>query len=154
MIYLECDNDEAVVRALGIPRREIEHEPGKSLVAKALQASRDNKAIGLVDEDPGAAPPPYLKEFVLINDEPRLKLRRLQHPTSGKWLVEIRPDLEPWIYAAAEEVGLAPADFNLPPKPSQLHTQPKNYTKRLMAFIQAMEKSGCKRIAKLAEWLR
>ena len=51
-------------------------------------------------------------------------------------------------------IGLAPADFNLPPKPSQLRTQPKNYTKRLMAFIQAMEQAGSKRIGKLAEWLR
>ena len=30
MIFLECYNDEAVLRGLGVPKRNIEHEPGKS----------------------------------------------------------------------------------------------------------------------------
>ena len=51
MIHLECDNDEALVRALGFPKKFITHHAGKPRVAKALKESQANRVVGLVDED-------------------------------------------------------------------------------------------------------
>ena len=74
----------------------------KSLVAESLLRSRHEQSIGLVDQDPGAASPPYLKEFKVHDEVSRLRLVRYQHPKDQKWLVEIQPDLEPWLYDAAK----------------------------------------------------
>ena len=153
MIYLECYNDEAVVRGLGVPRRSIEHEHGKSLVASALLRSRDLDAIGMVDQDPRGTPIPYFKEFKLVDDLPVLRLARYRHPKDQKWLVEICPDLEPWFYEAAKAVELKPKDYNLPENHRQLHDQPKVYAKRVTAFAEALIKTNSPHLLKLKEWL-
>jgi len=153
MIYLECYNDEAVVRGLGVPKRHIEHEAGKSLVADAMLRSRQAQVIGLVDQDPGAAPPPYLREFKPVDDKPQLRLVRYQHPKDGKWLVEIQPDLEPWLYEAAKATGLKPKDFHLPESYRALHDQPRVYAKRVTEFVAALVKAGSAPLCQLQEWL-
>ena len=154
MIHLECDNDEAVVRGLGFSRKEITHHAGKPRVSFALQKANGPNAIGLVDQDPGSSNPPYLLEFRVFEDEPSLGLRRLQHPREGKWLIEIQPDLEPWIYASAKSGGVDPEDHHLPAKLTALHDHPKQYSRRLSEFIATLKTSGCPRMKKLAQWLR
>ncbi|MDB6073252.1 MAG: hypothetical protein JWO89_892 [Verrucomicrobiaceae bacterium] len=153
MIYLECYNDEAVVRGLGVSRRNIEHEPGKTMDAASLQVSRHAQAIGLVDQDPGAPLPPYLREFKVIEEVTKLRLVRYQHSKDEKWLVEIQPDLEPWLYEAARAGGLKPKDYHLPENHRQLHDQPKVYAKRVTEFVVALIKAGSPHLCQLQQWL-
>lgn len=153
MIYLECFNDEATVRALGFARSEVDHQPGKSLVAHALQRSRKNTDIGLVDEDPLGSCPPYLIEFREVERFPQLGLRLLKHPANGQHLVEIQPDLEPWLYRMAEAVRIKPQDHHLPAKHADLHKNPKQHRKHLTSFLVACQAARSPHLAKLGEWL-
>ena len=153
MIHLECDNDEALVRGLGIPRRDITHHAGKPRVAKALQQSKPGGVVGLVDEDPGSNGPPYLKEFKLVDDLPELGLRRCKHRASEKWLIKIRPDLEPWLYATAKQAGLSPSDHRLPENHHMLHDHPKAHAAKLIAFVAGLAAKGNQRLLKLKSWL-
>ena len=50
MIFLECDNDEAVVRGLGFPRGAVEHHASKGRVAKFLQKAAGGNHFGLVGQ--------------------------------------------------------------------------------------------------------
>ena len=153
MIFVECDNDEALLRGLGIPRAKFDHHAGKPRVAKALQTTTSTGSIGIVDQDPGAIPPPYLTEFRVADDQPSLGLRRLKHRKDDKWLIEIQPDLEPWIYQMAKAASIAPIDNHLPERHSVLHDYPKTYEKRLVTFISTLHSQGNPRLATLARWL-
>ncbi len=153
MIFLECYNDEAVLRGLGVPKRNIEHEPGKSLVAEALLRSRHEQSIGLVDQDPGAALPPYFREFKKVDELPKLRLVRYQHPKDKKWLVEIQPDLEPWLYEAAKVASLKPKDFHLPESHRALHDNPRAHAKHVKEFAEALVKAGSAHLCQLQQWL-
>ena len=52
-VLVECDADEAVLRALGVPKQQLLHFGGKGKVINRLKALPD--AIGMVDEDPASA---------------------------------------------------------------------------------------------------
>lgn len=153
MIHLECDNDEALVRGLGVPRKAITHHAGKPRVAKALQQAGQGHVVGLVDEDPGSNGPPYLKEFNVVDDFPELGLRRFKHRSSEKWLVEIRPDLEPWLYATAKQFGVPPSEHHLPENLKVLHDHPKPHAAKLAALVADLAGKGNPRLLKLKAWL-
>lgn len=153
MILLECDNDEALVRGLGITRSLISHHAGKPRVAKALRLSRIPNSIGLVDQDPGATPPPYLQQFSMVDDERSLGLKRLKHRTENKWLIEIQPDLEPWLYRMASIAQVRASDFHLPLKHSDVHANPKAYAKRIIEFVAEILNRQSPALLKLHQWL-
>ena len=55
MVYVECNADEALVRALGGARRSVRHKNGKGEILRRL---RDlDTGIGLMDEDPESHQP-------------------------------------------------------------------------------------------------
>ncbi|MCJ7497004.1 MAG: hypothetical protein MUO78_02560 [candidate division Zixibacteria bacterium] len=72
MIYVECNPDEALVKSLGIPRREIHHSGNKPEVCKRLKKSKNCK--GLVDEDPSSEKLPYMDKLKLHSNEHNIKL--------------------------------------------------------------------------------
>jgi len=155
MIFVECDNDEALLRGLGIPKARFDHHASKPRVAKALQkAAANSGAIGLVDQDPHAGPPPYLKEFVEVENAAGLGLRRLKHRKDNKWLVEIQPDLEPWLYTTAKLADISPSTSHLPENYNVLHDHPKAHAKHLRDFVAGLLRRGNPRMTKLAEWLK
>ena len=153
MIFLECDNDEAVVRGLGFPRGAVEHHASKGRVAKFLQKAAGGKHFGLVDQDPGASPPGYFREFEIIEEHPALRLRRYRHRRDAKELIEIQPDLEPWLYAAAAQAGLKPKDFHLPERHSQLHDNPKAHARKVSELVNALLSARSPHLTKLRDWL-
>jgi hypothetical protein len=116
MIHLECDNDEALAMALGVPRSRINHRAGKGRISKCLSDSRSGEDMGMIDQDPGQPPPPYLRRFKVIENRSELGLILSRHPDEGKHLIEIQPDLEPWLYLIGTAVGVRPADHGLPEK--------------------------------------
>lgn len=154
MIHLECDNDEALAMALGVPRSQISHRSGKGRVSKALSDSKRSGDIGMIDQDPGQPPPPYLRQYKIIEQRPELCLVLSKHPIEGKHLIEIQPDLEPWIYALGPRVGIKPSDHRLPPKPYDLRDQAKKQRQHLIAYLQACLAANSPHLTKLAEWLR
>jgi hypothetical protein len=153
MIFLECDNDEAVVRGLGFPRGAVEHHASKGRVAKFLKKAAGGKHFGLVDQDPGASPPGYFREFDLIEERPALRLNRYRHRRDGKELIEIQPDLEPWLYSAAAQAGLKPQDFHLPERHQQLHDNPKAHARKVRDLVQELLAAGSPHLLKLKDWL-
>jgi hypothetical protein len=106
-----------------------------------------------VDEDPGSNDPPFLKEFVVVDNFAELGLRRLKHRISDKWLIELRPDLEPWLYATANQAGLPPSKYHLPEKLTILHDHPKAHTTKVVTLVAALLAKGDQRMLKLQSWL-
>lgn len=100
MILIECDNDESLVRGLGFARKQIEHHASKGRVGKAMEKIT-GLAVALVDEDPGAGLPAYFQQFREIENLTNFRMRLLRHSRDQKWIVELRPDLEPWLVEAA-----------------------------------------------------
>lgn len=154
MIHLECDNDEALILALGKARSQVSHHAGKGRVSKALSDSTNSCDLGLIDQDPGQPPPKYLREFQIIEQCPTLGLVFSKHPKQGKHLIEIQPDLEPWLYLLGKAVGIKPTDHSLPESHSGLHQEAKKHRKHLIAYLVACAKAGSPHLTKLAEWLR
>lgn len=154
MIFLECFNDEATVRALGFSKSQWLHELAKSRVARALKSSGKNTDIALVDQDPGQSCPPFLKEFNAADSRPDLGLCLYRHPESGKRFIEIQPDLEPWLYAQSQAIGIFPVTHHLPRRHEDLHKNPKKHRCHLESFVKACLAANSPHLTKLAEWLR
>lgn len=154
MIHLECDNDEALMLALGKPIRQISHHAGKGRVSKGLSTSKRATDIGLIDQDPGQPPPPYLRQYKIVEQSAQLGLVLSKHPAEGKHLIEIQPDLEPWLYRIGPAVGIKPTDHRLPEKPSGLHQEAKKHRQHLIDYLRACIAANSPHLAKLAEWLR
>ncbi len=154
MIFIEGINDEAIVRALGFSRTQLRQEGPKSCVAHALKISSQSTDIALVDQDPNKPCPSYLREFNIEESKPNLGLCLFQHPKSCKRFVEIQPDLEPWLYAQAEAIGISPVTHHLPQRHQDLHKNPKKHRSHLESFVKACLIANSPHLAKLAEWLR
>ena len=153
MIHLECDNDESLMLAMGVPRRAMSHHAGKGRVSKALSNSSCSSDIGLIDEDPGQPPPRYLREFRLVEESTALGLVLYQHPLEGKRLIEIRPDLEPWLYRIGPIVGVHPIQHRLPGVPSGLHQRARKLRTGLLSYLAACREAGSPHLAKLEGWI-
>jgi len=154
MIHLECDNDESLMLALGKPRSLLSHHAGKGRVSIALSKSRSSCDIGLIDEDPGQPPPRYLREYQVIEACANYGLVLRKHPSEGKLLIEIRPDMEPWLYMLGSSVSIKPQDHRLPAKPSGLHLEGKRHRQHLITYLKACMEAGSPHLSKLREWLR
>ncbi len=122
MILVECYADMALVRSLtGIPRREIDHEFGKGNICNRL---RDlSGCTGLVDEDPSAGQPSYLKEARVAQDLVVERIKVLQHDATGNRVIVLCPRLEEWILDGAKGAGVDVRDYGLPNDPLKLHSQ-------------------------------
>lgn len=140
-LFLECHNDEAVVRALGVPARLIVHRDGKSRVAKAL-AKAPAGSMGMIDEDPhDSARVPGFDPFVMQQRHPSFDV--LRHSKEDKILVRIRPRLEEWLLDAAKIAQVDLTRFSLPTTASQLHLLKKEKGDRIQKLIEHLLKANC-----------
>lgn len=153
MIHLECDNDEALVLALGKSRKQVSHHAGKGRISKKLFESSRAEDIGMIDQDPGQPPPKYLREFKLVEAKPALGLVLSKHPSQGKHLIEIQPDLEPWLYKLGKVIGIKPTDHRLPADHSDLHQNAKKHREHLIAYLRACLDAKSPHLVTLAGWL-
>lgn len=153
MIHLECDNDESLMLALGMTRAEVSHHAGKGRVSRALSQSSRRGDIGLVDQDPGQPPPPYLREFEAVEIAANLGLALYRHPKDGKKLIEIRPDLEPWLYQLGRDTGVNPADHHLPATHRLLHQEAKKQRRHLINYLRSCCDAKSRALEKLKAWL-
>ena len=71
-VLVECGADEAVLRALGIPRKQLLHFGGKyELVKKLKERAHDT---GMVDEDPGRVQPQDMGSYRQMDSAEGLRL--------------------------------------------------------------------------------
>jgi hypothetical protein len=166
MIHLECDNDETLMLALGKTRGEVSHHAGKGRVSKGLSESTCSEDLGLIDQDPGQPPPKYLREFQVVEEAVKLGLILYKHPEQGKRLIEIQPDLEPWLYAIGTGIGVKPTDYQLPEAHSGLHQNAKlpeahsglhqnakKHRRNLRNYLRACFEAKSPHLLKLASWV-
>jgi hypothetical protein len=139
MIYIECNADRALVKCVTkAPKREILHElKGKYEICIQLAKKRNCK--GLIDEDPEAIEPPYVRKLRQAGKEkilPECELRVLYDTANSNSLVILCPRLEEWILKAAREAGLDVRRYNLSSDGAKLHGQ---INLRLDKFVELLE---------------
>lgn len=148
--HLECSNDEAVVRALGVPRKLILHHAGSGSVAKALQ-NAGKRCIGMVDEDPRGSVPSYFSTFTELERGDGLVLK--EHRKSGHRLVVVMPDLEPWLLEVSRLSKVPPGDFQLPSLANRLHQIGDAQRVRFGEWIRRMLEERAPGLVRLKHWL-
>ena len=120
-ILVECYPDAALLRALGVPRKQLCHERCKGEVVKRVL--KLGCAIGLIDEDPLSAQPRDLDNYreVQAGEGLRLLARR---DDKNKRLIIVCPRLEEWLIQRARSSGVKPEEHRLPTDPDRLHSIP------------------------------
>jgi hypothetical protein len=121
-IAVECYPDEMVLRALGVPRRQLLHEPRKGEVLNWLRKTPG--AMGMVDEDPDSAQPRDLISYQQVQAEEGLVLLARQG-RSGQRLIVVCPRLEDWLIQRAKICGVDPKRYQLPGTAKELHDIPR-----------------------------
>jgi hypothetical protein len=119
MIYTECKPDSSLVRILGIPKKQVIHQQGKSEVCKELE--KKENWIGMVDEDPFSVQPTYLQKLEETENLSNYGLRVLKDNAKNNDLIILSPKLEGWILKAAKGAGIDIKRYNLPDDGEQLH---------------------------------
>lgn len=131
-IHLECEPDEVLVKALGFPRKKVNHHNDKGRVCNKLE--KETEVIGMIDEDPDSPQPTYLKQLTEV--ETKHSIRLLNDVKRGHKLIVIQPRLEEWILAVAAKQRVDVKLFGLPDKPERLH---QLVTSRLTQFKDLIE---------------
>jgi hypothetical protein len=121
-VLVECDADEAVLRALGLPRKQLLHFGGKYELLKKLKDRAHD--VGMVDEDPGKVQPKDIGSYRQTDSAEGLRLLTRQG-RGGQRLVIVCPKLEDWLIQRAKSSGIRPEDYGLPSDPDRLHSIPR-----------------------------
>jgi hypothetical protein len=121
-ILVECYPDAALLRALGVPRKQLRHESCKGEVVKRVLKS--DCATGLIDEDPLSAQPRDIDNYKQVQAAEGLRLLA-RRDDKNKRLIIVRPRLEDWLIARARSVGVKPEEYGLPSDPDRLHSIPR-----------------------------
>jgi hypothetical protein len=121
-IAVECYPDEVVLRALGIPKKQLLHQARKGEVFNWLK--KNAGAVGMVDEDPDSDQPRDLTSYQQIQASEGLLLF-VRHGSSGQRLIVVRPRLEDWLIQRAGVCGIDPRQFQLPGSAKELHAIPR-----------------------------
>ncbi|MBM4025706.1 MAG: hypothetical protein FJ280_09900 [Planctomycetes bacterium] len=149
-IAVECYPDEAVLRALGIPRKQLLHEARKGEVFNWLK--KNAGGVGIVDEDPDSAQPRDLISYQQVHAAEGLLLL-VRQGGSGQRLIVVRPRLEDWLIHRACICGVDLRRYQLPDSSKELHAVPR-YEQRdgFRRFLADL--SGCdKGMSLLRQWV-
>ena len=121
-VLVECNADEAVLRALGVSKKQIQHEHCKGEVVKKVR--KLDCAAGLIDEDPASAQPRDLDNYKEVQANEGLR-RLVRRDNENKRLVIVCPRLEDWLIQRAKSLGIRPKNYGLPNDPNELHSIPR-----------------------------
>ena len=121
-VFVECYPDAALLRALGVSKKQLRHERCKGEVVKRVH--KFDCATGLVDEDPTSTQPRDLDNYKQIQTVEGLCLLTRRND-DNKRLVIICPRLEEWLVSRAKSSGIRPEDYGLPADPNRLHSIPR-----------------------------
>lgn len=152
MILVECNADEALLRALGVAGRRIQHHQGRDNVLLAVR--KGAPCTAMVDEDPSSPlQSPELKNYQ--TEEKLDTLRYMRHmQEQGKRLIVVCPRLEEWMLNRAKINGIDPAEFGLPSDPRELHHTTRYYEQpRFRDFLNELIAKDAE-MCQLKSWLQ
>jgi hypothetical protein len=150
MLLLECKADEIVARRLGRTRKQCLHHSDKGRVCNAPK--RTTGRIGLIDEDPGSAQPPYLATLQEISNE--YDLRVFEDAGRKHRVIVVRPRLEDWLIKSAQASGSNISDFGLSDRPNELHREINSKLPKLEDLLDELLQVGNPRIRYLQSLIR
>ncbi len=149
-IAVECYPDEAVLRGLGVPKKQVLHQARKGEVFNWLKKTAGG--IGVVDDDPTSAQPPDRRNYQQIQGSEGLLLL-VRQGSSSQRLIIICPRLEEWLIQRAETCGVDPARYQLPSTAKQLKDIPryeqKDGFRRFLAALSERDKG----MSLLRQWV-
>ena len=149
MLLLECKPDEELARQLGRARRDCRHLNDKGRVCNWLK--RMEGLVAMIDEDPGAAQPPYLGQLERVSDEHGIRV--LRDPARNHRVIILRPRLEEWVIAGAKAARIDMEEFGLSERGNDFHREINSRLPAFSRLIEALVASGSSRLARLRELL-
>ena len=119
-VLVECYNDAALLRTLGVSPRDLFHEGCKGNVLNRLREARE-EVVGLLDADPASGnTPAELRNYHETKNAHGLHF--LVHAREvHKQVVEVSPRLEDWLVARARACNLNLMPYGLPLTAREIH---------------------------------
>ena len=155
MIFVECKPDAKLVRRLtSLPKRQVVHHKGKYELCKRLEARHNT--VGVIDEDPtAAAQPSYLAKLALSEEFEQAGINVFADPARDNRLVVLRPKLEDWVLAAAQECDLdvRNKEIALPNNARRLHRVINANLQKFERLLDALETRNAPRLKALQQLL-
>ena len=149
-VFVECKADETTVIALGASPQQVEHATGRGGVCGRL--SRLRGVVGMVDEDPGAARPSYMKALVEKNWQHEVRL--MSDTDRDNRVIIVCPRLEDWIVASAKDAGLRMTEFGFESDNGiRLHSEINQKLGSLERLVKTLLSSNNRRILRLQSLL-
>lgn len=155
MIIVECYKDQALVYRMGFTPDQVGHERGRSRVLGRVE--QEQKAVGIIDEDPCAGQPEYLKEYDEKDARGDIKLLTRKDDDGEKVIrriIQISPRLEDWLYVVAKRNHISPEQFNLPNDPGELHSLSLKRDKNFRSFLIALNRVKDDEVNTFKAWIR
>ena len=151
MIIVECNNDELLLRILGVGKKKIKHESGKGDVLRL--ASKNSPVLAFIDDDPDSEQPKERDNYQIAIQEETLQCC-VHFADPEKRLVIISPLLEKWLLIRARKNGIDPKKYGLPEDPKELKSIP--HLEKNLKFRQFIEDLARKdsEFQLIASWLQ
>lgn len=146
MILIECYNDEELVKQLGFKKKQYKHMANKPEVVKGLKKG-SGISIGIVDEDQEANQPSDVRFYQTIDMIGSIKLKKKD---AIRFLIEISPYLEEWIYRVAGRNKIIPEDYGLP---KAAHNLPKKPDHKFKEFLRVLIENNDLEIKTMRQWI-
>jgi len=146
MILIECYNDEELVKQLGFMKKQYKHERNKGEVVNRLK-KEPSISIGIVDEDQKANQPSEMKFYQTIDMMGSIKLKKKD---AIRFLIEISPYLEEWIYKVARRNKIIPEDYGLS---KDAHKLPKKPDHKFKEFLKVLIENNDLEIKTMRQWI-
>ena len=153
MIFLECKPDEALVRSLGVRRREVNHQRNKEQVLKMI--TRVTNCIALVDEDPNSSPPPLFGQLLRLEDSLARGILLYLDRRRNNQVVVLCPNLEGWVIRSDQESRIRhdQPPYRLPDTARSLHNVINDRLPSLRYLLSALLTAQSPRILRLQQLL-
>jgi hypothetical protein len=149
-VFAECFPDTALLRILGVTKKQLRHESCKGEVVKRVL--KTDSTTGLIDEDPSSAQPRDLSNYRQIKSAEGLRLL-VRSNNENKKLIIVCPRLEDWFIERAKLSGIRPENYGLPCDPNRLHSIPRYDNKEGFKRFLAELKEKDKGMKLLRQWL-
>lgn len=130
-IFVECFADEALIKAMDVPKRFIEHAKSKGNVCNKLR--KNFSCVGLIDEDPQSNQPRYLDGLKSVKEREGLKIKK--DLSNDNLLIIFSPRLEDWIKMASKSDGIDLSEFGLSDDPDKLHREINLHINKFERFL-------------------
>lgn len=117
MYLVECYNDESLLRAMGVPSREIRRIYGKGKLMGFIRRRTDAPCIAVLDMDRNQPQPKELEVFKSERKGHGLQLRTWQ----AHRVVLLDDNLEDWLVRTVHRAHGRMETFKLPDDPDTLH---------------------------------